>query len=65
MLISEASLTEYEDLRRLATTVEGACSQADDGTGQGIFLSGFLKNILDKTWLLLKETLSEYDSNWL
>lgn len=65
VLITEASLAEYKDLQRLTISVEGTCSQADDGTGQGIFLPVFLNNILDKTWLLLKETLSEYVLAWL
>ncbi|KLO20039.1 hypothetical protein SCHPADRAFT_863786 [Schizopora paradoxa] len=59
LLISESSLSDYKALQSLTSTIQGACSQADDGTGQGVFLPVFLNNILDKTWLLLKETLSD------
>ena len=59
LVISESSLSDYKALQSLTSTNQAACSQADDGTGQGVFLPVFLNNILDKTWLLLKETLSE------
>ncbi|KAL5495515.1 hypothetical protein ACEPAI_978 [Sanghuangporus weigelae] len=56
--ISEASLADYVLLQQLVHDIRKTCEQAKNNTGQDVKLVSFLADLVDKTWLRVKERLS-------
>ncbi|KAH8120467.1 TIP-1 family-domain-containing protein [Phellopilus nigrolimitatus] len=56
--ITEASVADYVLLQELVTSIQRACTQVQSDTGQDLKLLSFLKDLLDKTWIRIKDVLS-------
>ena len=59
LIISATSLSEYQALQAFVNKVSEACSKVeDDSSGQTLNLVSFLKDILERTWEKIQDTLS-------
>ncbi|KAL5534489.1 hypothetical protein ACEPAG_951 [Sanghuangporus baumii] len=56
--ISEASVADYVLLQQLVHGIRKTCERAKNNTGQDVKLVSFLANLVDKTWLRMKDVLS-------
>lgn len=57
--ISESTLADYVLLQQLVDSVGQACKEAQKGTGQDVRLLSFLEDLQEKTWLQVKDVLSQ------
>ncbi|KAL5535279.1 hypothetical protein ACEPAF_3373 [Sanghuangporus sanghuang] len=56
--LSEVSLADYVLLQQLVHGIRKTCEQAKNNTGQDVKLVSFLADLVDKTWLRMKDVLS-------
>lgn len=57
--ISESTLADYVLLQQLVGSIGQACKEAQKGTGQDVRLLSFLEDLQEKTWLQVKDVLSQ------